>query len=303
MASSGKNEDAPEIGKRKTVLITGCSEGGIGSALALAFHHRGCRVFATARNLLKVKHLKEVGIEVLEMDVLDEKSCKLAAAWVGEMAGGALDFLVNNSGIGYNMPFLDADIGEVKRVYETNVVGIVIAVQAFAPLLMVAKGGGTIINIGSIAGIAPVPWQSVYNSSKAAVNHLTDTLRLEMEPLGVKVILALTGGVRTKLLQNMQTRSLPPNSVYIPAKQLIDPALFGKGMEDRATDVEVYAEEFVRNALRGRPSVRYWSGVDSWRVWAVDRLLGGGVVWDLIFRKRAGLVAVKKLLAGSETRK
>jgi NAD(P)-dependent dehydrogenase (short-subunit alcohol dehydrogenase family) len=85
------------------------------------------------------------------------------------------------------MPLLDAHIGEVKRVYETNVVGIILAVQAFAPLLIAA--GGTIINIGSIAGVAPVPWQSVYNSSKAAVNHLTDTLRLEMEPLGVKVIL------------------------------------------------------------------------------------------------------------------
>jgi NADP-dependent 3-hydroxy acid dehydrogenase YdfG len=85
------------------------------------------------------------------------------------------------------MPLLDSNIADVKRVYDTNVIGTILAIQAFAPLLIAAKG--TIINIGSIAGVAPLPWQSVYNSSKAAVNQLTDTLRLEMEPLGVKVIL------------------------------------------------------------------------------------------------------------------
>jgi hypothetical protein len=94
---------------------------------------------------------------------------------------------------------------------------------------------------------------------------------------------ALTGMVKTKFLQNMQTRSLPPNSVYLPAKEVIDTALSGKVMEDRAMDVDVYAEEFVRNALAARPSVRYWSAVDSWRVWAVERILGGGVVWVSFF--------------------
>jgi 1-acylglycerone phosphate reductase len=95
------------------------------------------------------------------------------------------------------MPLLDSDIAEVRRVYETNVVGIILTVQAFAPLLIAAsstagrknENGGMIINIGSIAGVCPVPWGSVYNASKAAVNNLTDTLRIEMEPLGVKVII------------------------------------------------------------------------------------------------------------------
>jgi NAD(P)-dependent dehydrogenase (short-subunit alcohol dehydrogenase family) len=96
---------------------------------------------------------------------------------------------------GYVMPLPDSDIAEVRRVYETNVLGIILAVQAFAPLLIAAasrnrsKGGGMIINIGSIAGMCPVPWAFAYNASKATVNSLTDTLRIEMEPLGVKVIL------------------------------------------------------------------------------------------------------------------
>jgi NAD(P)-dependent dehydrogenase (short-subunit alcohol dehydrogenase family) len=84
----------------KTVLITGCSEGGIGSALAYAFHRHGCHVFATARDLQKVQNLKKAGIEVLELDVLDEGSCRSAAEWVREATGGTLNVLVNNSEVG-----------------------------------------------------------------------------------------------------------------------------------------------------------------------------------------------------------
>jgi 1-acylglycerone phosphate reductase len=99
---SRKEELIPgsDMGNGKTVLITGCSEGGIGSALAFAFHRHGCRVFATARNLEKVQHLAKAGVEVLELDVLDEVSCKKAAARVSEATGGTLNVLVNNSGVG-----------------------------------------------------------------------------------------------------------------------------------------------------------------------------------------------------------
>jgi 1-acylglycerone phosphate reductase len=188
---------------KKSVLITGCSAGGIGDALAKAFHRRGCQVFATARNMGKIQHLKDMGIVVLSLDVLDQVSCKAAAESVKEITGGSLDLLVNNSGLGrlgnsfgtfmlinnqgYSRPLLDVDIDEARKVFDTNVMGIIITVQAFASLIIPVHG--TIINIGSVTGIVPLPWSSIYNSSKAAVNHLTDTLRIEMEPLGVNVVL------------------------------------------------------------------------------------------------------------------
>lgn len=103
----GKEEQTPKVDGKyiaKTVLITGCSEGGIGSALAFAFHRHGCQVFATARNLDKVQHLKNAGMQVLELDVLDEVSCKKAAEWVREATGGTLNILVNNSGVGMYKP-------------------------------------------------------------------------------------------------------------------------------------------------------------------------------------------------------
>lgn len=85
---------------QKTVLITGSSEGGIGDALAKEFHRKGLRVFATARNLAKVEHLKNMGIEVLKLDVVDDVSIKEAVEDVKSRTNGTLDILVNNSGGG-----------------------------------------------------------------------------------------------------------------------------------------------------------------------------------------------------------
>ena len=86
---------------QKTVLITGCSEGGIGDALAKYFHKKGIRVIATARDLKKVEHLRVLGIEdIIPLDVVDEDSIKSALESVTKLTNGKLDFLVNNSGAG-----------------------------------------------------------------------------------------------------------------------------------------------------------------------------------------------------------
>jgi 1-acylglycerone phosphate reductase len=85
---------------KKSVLITGCSKGGIGDALAQEFHNKGLRVFATARDLAKVEHLKAMGLEVLQLDVTSQESIQNAMDEVQKAAGGKLDFLVNNAGSG-----------------------------------------------------------------------------------------------------------------------------------------------------------------------------------------------------------
>jgi NAD(P)-dependent dehydrogenase (short-subunit alcohol dehydrogenase family) len=84
----------------ETVLITGCSEGGIGDAIAQEFYRRGYRVFATARNVDKIQHLKELGLDVFPMDVALTSSIEDAVAHVRKETGGTLDVLVNNSGLG-----------------------------------------------------------------------------------------------------------------------------------------------------------------------------------------------------------
>jgi 1-acylglycerone phosphate reductase len=88
------------IAAQKTVLITGCSLGGIGDALAQSFHRKGLQVFATARDLSKVQHLKEMGMTILPLDIVDASSIKSTVESIKESTGGTLDILVNNSGIG-----------------------------------------------------------------------------------------------------------------------------------------------------------------------------------------------------------
>lgn len=156
---------------QKTVLITGCSDGGIGAALAAEFHRRGCRVFATARNVDKMQSLRALGIEAVAMDVTSDASIAQAVAEVERAtagAGGSLDLLVNNAGVHHFMPFADSKPEDFRRVIDTNITAVFVVTHAFLPLLMRARG--VVANIGSVQEVFCLPFQSAYNASKAAVH-------------------------------------------------------------------------------------------------------------------------------------
>lgn len=144
----------------RTVLITGCSEGGLGAALAKAFQEEGYHVFATLRNLDKAGSLvgeHGTNIDVLPLDTTSKESIDACLEIVRAKTGGKLDMLINNAGIGTTMPLLHMPIDEAKAIYEVNVWGTLSLVQAFSPLLLESKG--VIMNICSIVGEANVAWQ------------------------------------------------------------------------------------------------------------------------------------------------
>jgi len=142
---------------RKTVLVTGASEGGIGSALTEAFQQQGFLVFATVRSLDKGKHLANTSdVELLTLDVTNDKAIADAVETVRAKTGGKLDVLVNNSGGGYTMPLLDSPIEDGRKLFDLNVWSVLAMVQAFAPFLIESKG--CILNIGSMAGVLIRPW-------------------------------------------------------------------------------------------------------------------------------------------------
>ncbi|MCJ1440145.1 MAG: hypothetical protein MMC23_000627 [Stictis urceolatum] len=106
---------------QKSVLITGCSAGGIGSALAEAFHASGLRVFATARDKSKMVHLEALeNVVLLELDVTKSSQIKATVESVRAATGGKLDYLVNNSGRNLFMPTFDINIDNAKRMFDTN---------------------------------------------------------------------------------------------------------------------------------------------------------------------------------------
>lgn len=140
--------------QKKTALITGCSQGGIGEALVRAFAAKGFHVFATLRNTSKAGKLAQMdGVEILQLDVSSTEPIKQAAKIVTERTDGALDVLVNNAGQDFVMPLLDASLDDVKRLYDINVWSILATTQSFAPLLIKPKG--TLCNICSTAACMP----------------------------------------------------------------------------------------------------------------------------------------------------
>lgn len=147
----------------KTVLITGCSAGGIGCSLAKEFQKRGLMVFASARSLSKMADLEKLSnVTLLALDVTSPTSIANALEEVKRHTGGTLDYLVNNSGQQYIMPALDVDIDEGKKMFDVNFWGVLRMIQAFSPLLI--KAGGTVVNIGSIVAHLYAPFSSKINS-------------------------------------------------------------------------------------------------------------------------------------------
>jgi 1-acylglycerone phosphate reductase len=141
----------------KTVLVTGCSAGGIGAAMTKAFTDQGHHVFATLRNTAKAGSLAEMAnVEILQLEVTSPESIEQCVLEVQKRTGGTLDVLVNNAGADFVIPLLDASLEEAKKLYDVNVWSILATTQAFAPLLIKAKG--TVCNISSIAATMPLAW-------------------------------------------------------------------------------------------------------------------------------------------------
>jgi len=127
---------------RKFVLVTGCSAGGIGAALAEVFHGKGYHVFATLRNPSKISQTlsSATNVTVLPLDVLSSESITAAVERVKTQTGGRLDVLVNNSGRMSLAPALDLSIEEGKKLFDLNFWAPLAMLQAFGPLLIRAKG-------------------------------------------------------------------------------------------------------------------------------------------------------------------
>jgi NAD(P)-dependent dehydrogenase (short-subunit alcohol dehydrogenase family) len=184
----------------RSVLITGASTG-IGRACALHLDRLGWQVFAGVRRAADAVALKaeaSASLEPLILDVTRSEQVAASAEQVSSLVGEhGLHGLVNNAGISIGGPLEFVPMELWRRQFEVNVLGVVCVTQAFLPLLRLA--GGRIINISSTSGLNAMPAMGPYTASKFALEALSDSLRVELRRLGVKVILVEPGTVFTPI--------------------------------------------------------------------------------------------------------
>ena len=189
---------------RKTVLITGCSSG-FGKLAARTFHDNDWNVIATMRSPEKETDL--IGHEHVLVTRLDV-TCKTSVGAAIEEAidrFGQIDVLVNNAGYGGHALFEQSDESSIRDMFETNVYGPVNTMRAILPLMR-KQGGGTVINVTSMAALLPVPGNSVYTATKHAIGGLSEALALEYEPLGIRIRIVEPGAYpTTRFLENVDT--------------------------------------------------------------------------------------------------
>ena len=188
------------------VLITGASRG-LGHALAAELHGRGYDVVATARNLSDLADLD--ASDKVPLDVTDPKSVEAAVA-----AAAELDVLVNNAGLTVQAPVEAIPIDVFRSVIETNLFGPLRLMQAFLPGMR-KRGRGTIVNVSSGGVRSAPPLQGAYSASKAALELLSETLRKELEPFGVRVLVISAGGIRTEMRARQQRYGSEPYAALI----------------------------------------------------------------------------------------
>jgi NAD(P)-dependent dehydrogenase (short-subunit alcohol dehydrogenase family) len=249
----------------KVAVVTGTSSG-IGFETSLALAREGYFTYATMRDTTKSNKIKEIAqkenlkINVLELDVDDEKSVKSAIAQILDQKQ-RVDVLVNNAGWGLWGCVEDVSIDEFKEQFETNFFSIIRLIQEVAPTMR-KQGSGTIVNVSSVVGRIGFPASPAYISSKFALEGLSESLRFEFAPFGVDVIIIEPGVIKTNFMKNMKmAKKSELDTVY---KDITTKVVSGvKMMAEMGTPPKEVANTIVKAIKDKKPLPRYIVGNDA----------------------------------------
>jgi NAD(P)-dependent dehydrogenase (short-subunit alcohol dehydrogenase family) len=197
---------------RRVVLITGASSG-IGQACALHLTQQGFQVYGTSRHADTGRPGQAPLFALIPMDVDDEASVKQGVELILSKEG-RLDAVINNAGFRLAGAVEDTTVAEAKAQFETSFFGVLRVCREVLPTLR-RQQSGYIINISSVAGVIAVPFQAMYSAAKFALEGLTESLRMEVQPFGLQVVLVEPGDFRTGLTVNSrQTLASADNPAY-----------------------------------------------------------------------------------------
>ncbi|KAJ7070818.1 oxidoreductase [Mycena amicta] len=248
----------------KVVLVTGCSRGGIGYALQVQvqylcerFAAEGCRTYATARRLESIGAglADNPLISVHILDITNDSDVRRVLELVIEESG-RIDIVVNNAG-------LVANLETVKSVFEANTFGAFRVAQAAFPH-MAARKSGLIVNIGSVVGDVPIPWNGLYSATKAAMHSMSNILSMELRPFNIRVLNVAPGAIRSNLAANGGAGfSLDPTSLYTAYLPDIIRRL-NSSQGSAAMPADAFARKVVKAALKRHPPTHMTIGGNAW---------------------------------------
>lgn len=241
---------------RPIAAVTGASRG-IGRATALLLAREGYRVFALARSEDDLRALAAEAGEMVEpvvMDIADDASRHSAVeAVMAATSGYGVDVLINNAGYGLLGPLEEVELEAFRRQLEVNVIGLLDFTQPFLPGMRTRRQGW-IVNISSAAGRVATPFMGPYNASKFALEGLSDALRRELAPFGVRVVLIEPGPIETHFNRDSVQADLP-DSPYAPLRRRFRAARRSSDIWRRSEDA---VARLILKALRAKhPRARY----------------------------------------------
>lgn len=260
---------------KKVILITGASSG-MGKVFAEDLAKEGHIVYGAARRTDLLKELEKQGVKTIALDVTDDESMQNCVQHILKQEG-KIDVLINNAGYGSYGTIEDVPMEEAKRQLEVNVFGLARMTQLVLPSMRKQKSG-KIINIASIGGKIATPFGGWYHASKFAVEGMSDSLRLEVAPFGIDVVVIEPGGVKSEwgeiAYENLAktTAQTAYNGMAEKFKQA-----FQKAMPKNA-EPEVISRLVSKAINASKPKTRYVGGYMAkpalfFRRWVGDRTM------------------------------
>ncbi|MDR3415504.1 MAG: SDR family oxidoreductase [Nevskia sp.] len=249
-----RHRNPPSVQSKPVVLITGASSG-IGRACAEYLHSRGYCVYGTSR-----KAQEDVaapgGFRMIEMDVTEEESVQRGVQLVLTREG-VLDVVLNNAGDGVAGAVEDTSIEEARQQFETNFFGALRVCRAVLPAMR-RRGSGLIVNVSSLGGLVALPFQGLYSASKFALEGMTEALRMEVRPHGVRVALLEPGDFHTGFTSAGRAARDAPRGVY--RQRFLNALAAMERDESGGADPQLVARTLERIIVARAPRLRYKVG-------------------------------------------
>ncbi|HKG40960.1 MAG TPA: SDR family oxidoreductase [Nitrososphaeraceae archaeon] len=266
------NNNKPNGEITRIAVVTGSSSG-IGFETALLLARSGFHTYATMRNLEKSKNITDIAnneklpLQVVQLDVNDDISVKNAIDKIVAAAENKrIDVLVNNAGYGLFGPLEDISIEEIKAQFETNFFGVIRVTQQVLPVMRNQSIGGTIANVSSVGGRIGVPVLSAYQSTKFALEGLSESMSYELEPFGIRVVIIEPGFIRTNIINSSASaeKALDSKSPYFLLMQKVKNH-FKSMMENASSSCppEEVAKVILQSITSKNPQLRYTVGNDA----------------------------------------